>query len=76
MIPERAFRFVQADETEISAYDFFAPRQVVLLNRVAEYRRNRAQQGHIVDTEPLTLTGDAWCDAVDERLDEALGAVY
>ena len=63
MLTERAIRLVEGSYTELSAADFFAPRQIALLNQVAEYRRHYAEAGQPVDTQPVTLTGQAWREA-------------
>jgi len=79
MLPERAFRYVDAAYVEISAYDFFAPRMVGLLNQTSEARRVAAIAGKSLNMQPLTLTGDGWrnaCEARDRGADEALDAVY
>ena len=76
MLPEAAIRHTEAAYVEISAADFFAPRMIALLDQTNEYRRHYAEAGKPVDTEPTTLTGDAWRDAVDTEIDAALGLIY
>lgn len=79
MLSERAFRFVDAAYVDISAYDFFAPRMVALLNQTSEARRIAAIAGKPLNPQPLTLTGDEWrnaCEARDREADAALDAVY
>lgn len=79
MLPERAFRFVDAAYMDISAYAFFAPRMIALLNQTSEARRVAAIAGKSLSFYPLTLTGDDWrsaCEARDREADEALDAVY
>lgn len=76
MLPEAAIRHTEAAYVEISAADFFAPRMIALLNQANEYRRHYAEAGQPVDTEPVTLTGDDWRNAVDMGIDAALGLIY
>lgn len=80
MLPECAFRFVDAAYVAISAADFFAPRMVALLNQVSESRRVAAIAGKPLNMQPHTLTGDewrtAWADAHDAETDAALDALY
>jgi hypothetical protein len=79
MLSERAFRFVDAAYVDISAYDFFAPRMIALLNQTSEARRVAAIAGKPLNPQPRTLTGDDWraaCEAQNREADEALDAVY
>jgi len=76
MLPESAIRHTEAAYVEISAADFFAPRMIALLNQANEYRRHYAEIGQPVDTEPTTLTGDAWRNAVDTEIDAVLELIY
>lgn len=78
MLPERAFRYVDAAYVDIAAA-FFAPRMVALLNQTSEARRVAAIAGKPLNPQPLTLTGDDWrkaCEARDREADKALDAVY
>lgn len=79
MLPERAFRFVDAAYVDIAA-DFFAPRMVALLNQTSEVRRVAAIAGKPLNMQPHTLAGDewrtAWADAHDAETDAALDALY
>ena len=80
MLPERAFRYVDAAYVEISAYEFLAPRTIALLNQAAEIRRAAAIAGKPLNSQPHTLTGDdwrnAWAEVQDRATDAALDAVY
>jgi hypothetical protein len=60
MLTEKAIRRIEAAYIEISAYDFFAPRMLALLNQVSEYKRNAAQKAKPLKLEPKTLTGNDW----------------
>ena len=78
MLPEQAFRFVDAAYMDTAAA-FFAPRMVALRNQTSEARRVAAIAGKPLSFQPRTLTGDDWrkaCEARDREADAALDAVY
>lgn len=57
MLPERAIRLTEAAYIE-PAREFFAPRMIALLNRVAELRREHIQRtGSVLDCAPTTSSG-------------------
>lgn len=76
MLTERALRHIDAAYVEISAADFFAPRMIALLNQASEYRRHYAERGKPLNSEPVTLTGQAWREAMDRQTDAALDTIY
>lgn len=80
MLPERAFRSVDAASNRLIESDFLAPRLDALLRQTSESRRVAAVAGKSLNLQPRTLTGDewrkAWADAHDAETDAALDAIY
>lgn len=80
MLPERAFRSVDAASNRLIESDFLAPRLDALLRQTSESRRVAAIAGRPLNPQPHTLTGDewrtAWAEAHDAETDKALDAVY
>lgn len=57
MLPERAIRLTEAAYIE-PAREFFAPRMLALLNRVAELKREHARRtGRVLDCAPTIQSG-------------------
>jgi hypothetical protein len=76
VLTEAALRHVDAAYVVITAAEFWSSRMVAVLNQVAAYRRHYAEAGQPVDTQPVTLTGQAWREAMDRQTDDALDTIY
>jgi hypothetical protein len=75
MLPESAIRQSVLDPGE-NALTFWELRRVAVRAQANEYRRHYAEIGQPVDTEPVTLTGDDWRNAVDTEIDAVLELIY
>lgn len=75
MLPESAIRQSILDPGT-NALTFWELRRVAVRAQANEYRRHYAEIGQPVDTQPVTLTGQAWREAMDATTDAALDAIY